>query len=184
MGQSVAVRTAARKSLLGSALTVLGATADPSVIDITNSIDVQLIDEDQWLTSCDDAALASGANLALIGAELIQFGDVTPLGGGQFRLARLLRGRSGTQAAVASHASSEVFCMIETGSLQSISLPITSIGTEVTAEIPGGASVSLVVRPRADAIASPSGGTTVDAEARSSIDQVLATLRQHGLIET
>lgn len=184
VGQSMAIRTAARKSMLGSAVTDLASTADPSVIDTGNSFEVQLIDGDQWLTSCDDAALAAGTNLALIGRELVQFGDVTPLGSGRFRLARLLRGRSGTEPAISSHAIDEVFCMIEAGSLQSISLPITSIGAEVTAEIPGGASVSLVVRPRADAIASPSGGTTVDAEARTSIDQVLATLRQHGLIET
>ena len=74
--------------------------------------------------------------------------------------------------------------MIETGSLQSIPLPVTSIGREVTASIPGGASASLIVRPRADAIASPAGGTTVDDEARTSIDQILITLRQHGLIAT
>jgi hypothetical protein len=147
-------------------------------------VDVRLIDPDQWLVSADDAALATGANLALIGGELIQFGDVTPLGSGAFRLARLLRGRSGTEIAISSHGVDEVFCVIETASLQSISLPITSIGTNVSASIPGGASATVVVRPRADAIASPSGGTTVDAEARNSIDEILATLRQNGLIGT
>ena len=184
VGQSMAVRTAARKSLLGSVVTILASTADPTILDTVNSVDVRLIDGDQWLTSADDAALADGANLALIGGELVQFGGVTPLGGGTFRLTRLLRGRSGTESAVSSHAIDEVFCVIETASLQSISLPISSIGTNVSASIPGGAGVSLMVRPRADPIASPSGGTTVDAEARTSINEILATLRQHGLIET
>jgi hypothetical protein len=41
-----------------------------------------------------------------------------------------------------------------------------------------------VLGPRASAIASPAGGTTVDSEARSSIDQILEALRQHGLIES
>jgi hypothetical protein len=41
-----------------------------------------------------------------------------------------------------------------------------------------------VVGGRAAAIASPSGGTTIDSEARSTIDQLLAAMRQHGLIET
>src|SRR3954470_15556630 len=36
----------------------------------------------EWLTSCDDDAMSAGSNLALIGRELIQFTDVTPLGGG------------------------------------------------------------------------------------------------------
>jgi hypothetical protein len=47
--------------------------------------------------------------------------------------------------------------------------------------IVGGAQV---VGPRAGAIASPAGGSTVDAEARSCIDLILAALRTHGLIET
>jgi hypothetical protein len=41
-----------------------------------------------------------------------------------------------------------------------------------------------VIGSRAAAIASPSGGTTVDTQARSTIDQILTTLRQHGLIDT
>jgi hypothetical protein len=145
---------------------------------------VQLIDPDQWLTSSDDDALAAGANLALIGDELVQFGDVTPLGGGRFRLERLLRGRAGTEAAASGHAVEEIFCLIDMGSLQPITLPITSIGKEVTAQVAGGDSISLTVRPRADAIPSPSGGTTIDGEARAAIDQILATMRQHGLIDT
>lgn len=39
-----------------------------------------------------------------------------------------------------------------------------------------------VVGSQADAIANPSGGVTVDAEARSVITEMLAALRQHGLI--
>jgi hypothetical protein len=41
-----------------------------------------------------------------------------------------------------------------------------------------------VVGPRAAAIDSPAGGSTVDAESRASIDAILGALRQHGLIET
>jgi hypothetical protein len=41
-----------------------------------------------------------------------------------------------------------------------------------------------VVGARATAIAAPSGGSVVDAEARSAIGQILTMLRQHGLIET
>lgn len=41
-----------------------------------------------------------------------------------------------------------------------------------------------VVGTRLAAIAGPSGGTTVDGEARTVVAQILAALRQHGLIET
>jgi len=39
-----------------------------------------------------------------------------------------------------------------------------------------------VLGPRADAIPDPSGGATVDAEARDVIGAMLAALREHGLI--
>jgi hypothetical protein len=41
-----------------------------------------------------------------------------------------------------------------------------------------------VVGSRLDAIAGPSGGATVDAEGRTAINQILAALKQHGLIDT
>jgi len=40
-----------------------------------------------------------------------------------------------------------------------------------------------VVGNRGGAIADPAGGTTVDAEARTAIGQILAAMRLHGLIE-
>lgn len=39
-----------------------------------------------------------------------------------------------------------------------------------------------VVGSQANAIASPAGGLTADAEARTAIGQILSALRQHGLI--
>ena len=41
-----------------------------------------------------------------------------------------------------------------------------------------------VVGSRLAAISGASGGATVDAESRATIDQILAALRQHGLIES
>ena len=41
-----------------------------------------------------------------------------------------------------------------------------------------------VIGARAAAIAGPSGGATVDAEARASIGLILAAMRSHGLIAT
>jgi hypothetical protein len=41
-----------------------------------------------------------------------------------------------------------------------------------------------VVGPQTGAIASPAGGTVVDAEARAALDAILGTLREHGLIES
>jgi hypothetical protein len=132
-GQTVATQTARRKSLLGTAATVLGA-GGADLIDDRNSVEVMLIDTDQWLTSCDDDALAAGENLAVLGSELLQFGSATPLGGGRFRLTHLLRGRGGTEWACGDHAAGEAFCVIQASALTPISLPVSSIGALVSGE--------------------------------------------------
>jgi len=41
-----------------------------------------------------------------------------------------------------------------------------------------------VVGARQDPIVSPIGGATIDSEARSAINQILAAMREHGLIES
>lgn len=41
-----------------------------------------------------------------------------------------------------------------------------------------------VVGPRLPDVPSPSGGTTIDAEARAAVDAIIATLKTHGLIES
>ena len=50
-------------------------------------------------------------------------------------------------------------------------------GSEVTIE------GTKVVGARGAAIAAPTGGSTADAEARTAIGQILAAMRDHGLIE-
>lgn len=41
-----------------------------------------------------------------------------------------------------------------------------------------------IIAGRGAAIAAPSGGTTIDSQSRTAINQILAMLRQHGLIDT
>lgn len=200
---SIGICTASRKALMGTAQTILadGSMDDP---DTVSSVEVELIDAGQWLTSCDDDALAGGANLALIGDELLQFGDAEAIGPGRFRLTRLLRGQYGTEWARGAHASGDLFLMIDPASLQSVSLPASARGSVVTASVRIGESTvtasrlvdgrslrtglfvagEQVVGARLNAISGPSGGTMVDSEARTAVAQILAAMRQHGLIET
>ena len=76
--------------------------------DAVNFLDVELADGDHWLESRDDAALGNGANLAVVGSEVFQFGRATATGPGRFRLEHLLRGRFGSEWAAASHARANV----------------------------------------------------------------------------
>ena len=203
-GQRNIARTAARKSTLGRAASDLPAGAPYA---ITDSVDVQLIDCGQWLTSCDDGALAAGANMAILGQEMIQFGDAIPIGPGRFQLGRLLRGREGTEAAEAGHLAGEWFALVEPDALRVIPLPSWAIGTEISVRETGvgaapevrttvgvealrpvrGSALILdgtqVVGARRSGILSPTGGATIDSEARTAIADLLGAMRGHGLIE-
>jgi len=199
---AVGCRTARRKTVMGYAQTAL-ADGPVEAIDTVSSVEVELVDPDQWLTSCDDDAWAAGTNLALIADEIIQFGNAESLGPGRFRLTRMLRGRYATEWATIAHGVDDLFLLIEISSLQPVVLPSMARGMVVTAtcrtsggttsanrlvdgrSLPRGLFVQgeQVVGARQGAIITPTGGTTIDAEGRASIAQILTTLRQHGLID-
>jgi hypothetical protein len=136
----------------GASWTDIGGTAAPAVvgrtldslpaagsalIDAQGAVEVELLNETMWLESRSDAALASGANLAAIGRELVQFGLAEPLGPRRFRLSRLLRGRRGTEWAGDSHVAGESFALIDAATLLPIDLPLATVGAEA-AVLPAG----------------------------------------------
>lgn len=94
-------------------------------------IDVDLAHGAMALTSADDAALDSGANLALLGDELIQFGQAEQIGATRWRLSRLLRGRRGSEAAAGTQAMGDRFVLVEEDSLATIELPLAMLGSGV-----------------------------------------------------
>lgn len=64
------------------------------------------------LQSVTDIAVLNGANVCVIGDEVIQFQTATLLDTNKYRLSGLLRGRLGTEWAVGSHAAGERFIML------------------------------------------------------------------------
>jgi hypothetical protein len=130
-GTASASRTALGEAVLGEALTMLG-DGQPFLTDLANSLDVQLANPDHWLQSRDDEALAMGANLAMVGDEMIQFGQAEALAPGKFRLSRLLRGRRGSEWATAGHAAGEDFVLLDARAVKAIPLPIELLGSMVT----------------------------------------------------
>lgn len=123
-------RTAALEAVMGTTVSQL-SPGGSALLDLKSSVEVELAHEDQWLVSCDDAALANGANLALIGGELVQFGSAVAVAPKRFRLQRLLRGRRGTEWAASSHEVGEPFVLMSPSSIRAISLPPGTSGTEV-----------------------------------------------------
>ncbi|MEO6579991.1 MAG: phage tail protein [Sphingomicrobium sp.] len=145
-GVSSASQSAAGESVLGVADTAL-APGQSVLVDLESSVEVTLINPEHWLQSCDDVALAAGANLAAIGDELIQFGSAEPVGAKRFRLSRLLRGRRGSEWAIGAHAVGEPFALIDARTLKAIPVGASGIGSDVavTAYGPGNDSATPVV---------------------------------------
>jgi hypothetical protein len=88
--------------------------ASPLLLDRGGSLIVVLAAPDLALTGAAWSDLAAGANLALIGEELVQFARAEPLGGQRWRLSGLLRGCGGTEGAIASHLPDEPFALLDT----------------------------------------------------------------------
>jgi len=107
------------------------AAAGTALFDDATTIEVVLANDAMLLTGCSDAALLAGANLALLGEELIQFGRAEQVGVRRFRITRLLRGRQGTEAATVTHRAGEDFVLVDPARL--VALPLAAGATGSTA---------------------------------------------------
>jgi len=92
------------------------------------------------------------------------------------------------------HSAFETFCLIERGTMTRVEVPSLSIGSVIETSIGGRFMTSAAVDQlhlgawmgkshHVAAIEPPSGGATIDREARNSIDQILGALREYGLID-
>jgi hypothetical protein len=123
-------RTAA-PAVMGHVVQAAGP-AGSALFDAAGNVEVELLNDRMWIESRDDPALANGANLAVMGGELFQFGVAEPLGGRRFRLSRLLRARYGTEWAAADHAGGEPFALIEQDSVAALDVPAQARGGAVS----------------------------------------------------
>jgi hypothetical protein len=96
--------------------------------DERSMVDVILHDPEGWLEPMPRQSVLAGANLALLGNELIHFAHAHPLGAGQFRLSGLLRGRYGTEPAMTGHVPGERFILLEPDALARIPMPQHLLG--------------------------------------------------------
>lgn len=120
----------------GASWTAIGATAAPATLgrlaaalpaggtaieDRARVIELVLAHEGMTLASADAAAIDRGANLALIGDELIQFRDAVQVDATRWRLSGWWRGCRGTAAT--AHPGGTRFVLIERGAAISLPLP-------------------------------------------------------------
>ena len=103
------MQTITAQATLGSVLNVL-PTGSIYTWDNISTIDVLLTFGQ--LQSVADIAVLNGANVCVVGSEIIQFQYATLLDTNKYRLSGLLRGRLGTDWAVSGHAAGERFVLL------------------------------------------------------------------------
>ncbi|WP_375382375.1 phage tail protein [uncultured Sphingomonas sp.] len=120
----------AAPATLGTVAVAPGA-GPATVFDLVATAEVTLARPDMALVSADDASLDAGANLALLGDELVQFGRAEQIGPDRWRLSRLLRGRRGTEGSIGTAQAEDRFALIEASAVTGIDLPAGRIGGAV-----------------------------------------------------
>lgn len=123
----------AEKAVWGYVESGLGASVDPWMIDYGSTVELTLYGG--TLTSSTEAeVLTNGTiNQAIIGRngrwEIVQFITATLIGGGVWELSGLLRGRRGTEWAIALHQDGDEFWLAE--DLKRDALGLSEVGTEM-----------------------------------------------------
>lgn len=118
----------AAPAVMGTLVAPLAA-GDPALIDRSGAIEVDLLHEGMTLEGATGQRVDAGANLALLGDELVQFEGAEPVGARRWRLTGLWRGRRGTAAAAVP--AGVRFVVIEAGALATVALDPATRGTVV-----------------------------------------------------
>jgi hypothetical protein len=99
------------------AMTVLPLHDSWGVWDRDNVLAVQVQSPGLEFESRTELEVLDGANLLLVGQEIVQFADAEQLGPSTWRLSKLLRGRRGTEWAMSSHQVGEVVLVLDPAAL-------------------------------------------------------------------
>ncbi|WP_187335294.1 phage tail protein [Novosphingopyxis iocasae] len=105
------------------------------LVDVRQTVIIHLIRDDLALRDADPQALFTGANLASIGGEVVQFERAVALGGGRYRIERLHRGLFGSAANGATVGA--VFLLLEIGRMRLLDEPEIAAGLPLVATAVG-----------------------------------------------
>lgn len=120
-------RTVDSQAVIGSATSVLANWTGGNVWDDVSTVTVQV---DGELSSATSAAVIArrDVNAALIGDELVQYRAATLVSAGVYTLSGFLRGRRGTEWAMAGHLTSEQFVALGTSGMRFMRLQASELG--------------------------------------------------------
>jgi hypothetical protein len=91
------------------------------VWDEDHVLDLLVLSPGLELESRTELEVLDGANLLLVGQEIVQFADAEQLGPSEWRLSKLLRGRRGTEWAMSTHQVGEVVLVLDPAMLTRVS---------------------------------------------------------------
>jgi hypothetical protein len=111
------LRKNAWSDYIGIARNALGASSE-YVIDRTNTFEVDMVFGELESVSLD--ALAFGANLAVLGQEIIQFQSAVLIAPKRYRISGIMRGVFGSEWAIPSHAIGDTFVLLRTADGQDL----------------------------------------------------------------
>lgn len=114
---------------IGYADTALGDFFGGNMFDELNTVRVVV---SGTLESKTRAQVLNGANVAILGDELIQFRTATLVSTGIYDLTGLLRGRMGTEWAMDAHEENERFALLDASSTRFVDVPYTDLNIERT----------------------------------------------------
>jgi hypothetical protein len=114
------INTSNTADTIGLASTALADFTNGNVFDEGNTVDVTIGRGGGTLSSTSELAVLNGANMALLGTEIIQYKNAVLTTGTTYRLSGLLRGRRGTEWRTPTHVAGEIFVVLPVSINQSI----------------------------------------------------------------
>ncbi|MBW4330572.1 phage tail protein [Stakelama sp. CBK3Z-3] len=116
---------------------IMGAVIAPPGIasalirDDRNTIEIELFASSAVLNHADSRSLDNGANLAMMGKELLQFATAEQLGDRRWRLSGLRRGLRGTERQIGKASAGDRFTLIDRDTLTVAEVPSARIGSTI-----------------------------------------------------
>lgn len=112
--EPIALGTARPAAALGALADAVPASGG-ALLDLANNLVVTLANPSMALESVENSALLGGANRAMLGSEMVQFGTAEQIGAAEWRLSRLLRGRGGSE--IVGHPAGTPFVLLDDSAL-------------------------------------------------------------------
>jgi hypothetical protein len=137
-----------QRSVIGTTVTALAGSTGV-LFDRNGSLEVDLLSPDFALDSTSLDAIAGGANMVLVGTEVMQFLEAEQIGQSRWRITGLLRGRGGTEpCAIDGAAAGVLFVLLDS---TPVALDVAKLGEGTTIAAIGLADPEPVFTPLTNA---------------------------------